>query len=256
MKNKLWICGIIITIVCVACGVMLPEMTFSYQAKHLDTHAERYSITENQFNYTSTLTDVLASVTQDYYEIEYSEELANMTATEAFDEGLSFLNGIPLDQLGTPFSFEDQILEHSVSCNLHVNLMNIDSDKYGYDSDNIAANSSSLGTEPVANSSLVVWRVSILFDDYSSLEMLIDDQNKKVISLLYKASEMLLLDNMKNNVFVAEYLVSYLEKYYNLSFSKLDCDKNDYYIHMYDSEKREITLHSEIFDDHILFNVN
>lgn len=261
MKNKLWILGIIFTIVCVSCGVMLPVMAFSYQTNQFGLHAETYSISENQFNYTSTLTDVLNSITQNHYEIEYSEELANMTADEVFDEGISFLRGLPLDKWGICVSFEDQMTEVTTSCNLLVTLVDTDSQAADsqvstyYDTDNKILDSTSTYMGRVANSSIVVWRVTITYDNYSTLEMLIDDQNEKVISFSYATSEKILPDKIESHVFLTDYLIPYLEKYYDLSFSEdYTFEDNDYYTKVYDDEKNEVLLNTKIFDDFISFN--
>lgn len=262
MKNKLWILGIIFTIVCVSCGVMLPVMAFSYQTEQFGLHAETYSISENQFNYTSTLTDVLNSITQNHYEIEYSEELANMTADEVFNEGISFLRGLPFDKFGICVSFEDQMTEVTTSCNLLVTLVDTDSQVTDsqvstyYDTDKKALDSTSAYMGRVANSSIVVWRITITYDNYSTLEMLIDDQNEKVISLSYAASERILPDDIGNYFFMDDYFIPYLEKYYNLSLAEYSSEKNDYHIIMHDDKKNEVSLRAEISDDFISFNEN
>ena len=262
MKNKLWILGIIFTIVCVSCGVMLPVMAFSYQTNQFGLHAETYSISENQFNYTSTLTDVLNSITQNHYEIEYSEELANMTADEVFDEGISFLRGLPLDKWGICVSFEDQMTEVTTSCNLLVTLVDTDSQAADsqvstyYDTDKKVFDNTSTYMDQVANSSIVVWRITITYDNYSTLEMLIDDQNEKVISLSYAASERILPDDIGNYFFMDDYFIPYLEKYYNLSLAEYSSENNDYYVIMHDDKKNKVSLHAEISDDFISFNEN
>lgn len=262
MKNKLWILGIIFTIVCVSCGVMLPVMAFSYQTKQFGLHAETYSISENQFNYTSTLTDVLNSITQNHYEIEYSAEFANMTAEEVFDEAILFLRGLPLDKWGICVSFEDQMTEVSTSCNLLVTLIDTNSQEDDsqvstyYDTDKKVFDHTSTYMDRVANSSIVVWRITITYDNYSTLEMLIDDQNEKVISLSYAASERILPDDIGNYFFMDDYFIPYLEKYYNLSLSEYSSEKNDYHIIMHDDKKNEVSLRAEISDDFISFNEN
>ena len=262
MKNKLWILGIIFTIVCVSCGVMLPVMAFSYQTEQFGLHAETYSISENQFNYTSTLTDVLNSITQNHYEIEYSAEFANMTAEEVFDEAILFLRGLPLDKWGICVSFEDQMTEVSTSCNLLVTLIDTNSQADDsqvstyYDTDKKVFDHTSTYMDRVANSSIVVWRITITYDNYSTLEMLIDDQNEKVISLSYAASERILPDDIGNYFFMDDYFIPYLEKYYNLSLAEYSSEKNDYHIIMHDDKKNEVSLRAEISDDFISFNEN
>ena len=185
-----------------------------------------------------------------------------MTAEEVFDEAILFLRGLPLDKWGICVSFEDQMTEVTTSCNLLVTLVDTDSQVTDsqvstyYDTDKKVFDHTSTYMDRVANSSIVVWRITITYDNYSTLEMLIDDQNEKVISLSYAASERILPDDIGNYFFIDDYFIPYLEKYYNLSLAEYSSEKNDYHIIMHDDKKNEVSLRAEISDDFISFNEN
>jgi len=275
MRYKIQIIGVLITIMCILFGIMIPSVMFSIQDKKMVSKDEMYSIDETHFKYASTLFDVMKNINNSLYEVECADNAAQLSTKEAENIAVDFLDNLDLEKWGIEEGTVDRF--HVISSVSNIALMsdrtvNFDTkivDKaLGYDTK--AVDKSSKGSVAYAGDNnehfaSIIWYISIKYNGEVSMEVVVDDKNKKVISFIIYLDELdgnhiemssadetdgndieMSSENKLNVEYVNNILIPYLNKYYDVDIETIYGEDGLFFLKLKDKEDNNIIVNLNI----------
>lgn len=281
MKNKIWLLGVLFSALCIAGGLLLPKAVFSYQNNAILSEVHKYSTDQAMLTYTSTLFETMELVSGDYYNLEYSQELASLTSDEAYNIGIEFLDSIDSNMF-SPLGIQlhDSISTFSCDCQLAVKapkdkymasqydaVSDVASDvaddsgvTYSEGDTTVNENSDDSTETKISNSenlTAIIWELILNYDNASYLRLIVDDNNKKVISFSFTSKKGIGNVSNKEVYFLAmDSLVPFFEEYYNVKLSEIYSDSYRYIFQLEDADGNIAKIPATISTDNISFGKN
>lgn len=249
MRYIKYIFGIILTAACIAFGIFLPKVVFSMEDNKVINSSESHKVVAAKLTYTSTLFDVLSNIESKQYTIEYSDKDTQLSRSDVRDITKDFIERI--DWLYVGSTRED--LE-SMQFEANPFLMII-----GPFGDSDVAAGETVGVDnfdELVNDRqvTVIWTIKASLKD-NSVELLIDDKSKKVVSFMVTpySYEKYKTDNYnydynyyemveKSTEYVLKKLIPSLEEYYNVSIQGESYDDGTVILEMKDEDNNTIKV--------------
>lgn len=219
MRGK-WIIGIIVTLVSIAFGIILPLVVFSAEDKKIILSKEVYSVSKTQFDYNSTLLDVMSGVPHIRYDIDVNETDIQLSEEDVKRIAYEFISMFDM----TPWDIKTSDIKASsdISITPRMCIMFKDNNSEVVDASVVESDyydDFKASQIPDINLAAVLWRVDITYGTRMGIDLVIDDTNKKVVAFnmypLYENEITCSLSNEQvfNNIF------SFLKNYYDLEVS-------------------------------------